>query len=258
MVNESALRRSIERNEFILHYQPIIDLSTGAIVAVEALARWQHPDLGLLAPYEFIPLAEQTGLILLLDLVLIEQACQVATTWPHVGGAPPPTLSANLSPQHLRQRDLVERIEAILQRTRLSPARLQLELTESAMILDASEAQIALRGLKALGVRIAIDDFGAGYSSFARLHDFEVDTLKIDQSFINRISVSDEGWKIVQAIVSLAHALGMTTIAEGIETAEQLKQVGSAGCDLGQGYYFYYPMPEDELPALLRAGSRRD
>jgi EAL domain-containing protein (putative c-di-GMP-specific phosphodiesterase class I) len=254
---EAELQRAIARNEFILHYQPIIDLSTGIIAAVEALARWQHPDLGLLSPYEFIPLAEETGLIQSLGLRLVEQACQAAVRWPQTSEAVP-LLNVNLSPRHLQQRDLVERMGTILQQTGLAPGQLQLELTESAMLLDAREAQAVLHGLKALGIYIAIDDFGAGYSSLARLHSFEVDSLKIDQSFISAITLSGGSWKIVQAIIGLAHALGMTTIAEGIETVEQLDLVRSAGCDLGQGYYFHYPMPEEELVAILRAGRHRD
>jgi EAL domain-containing protein (putative c-di-GMP-specific phosphodiesterase class I) len=257
---ETELRRAVERNEFILHYQPIVDLGTGAIVAVEALARWQHPDAGLLSPHFFIPLAEQTGLILPLGLMLVEEACRAAAAWHRLGsGAQAPLLNANLSPRHLQQADLVERIESILRRTSLAPANLQLELTESVMILDAAKATATLRSLKDLGIRIAIDDFGAGYSSLARLQSFEVDTLKIDQSFISAIGLGGGSWKIVQAIISLSHALGMTTIAEGIETVDQLEQVRAAGCDLGQGYYFYQPIPQEELELLLRsAGGRRD
>jgi EAL domain-containing protein (putative c-di-GMP-specific phosphodiesterase class I) len=256
---ETELRRAVERQEFVLHYQPIIDLSTGAMAAVEALARWQHPELGLVLPYHFIPLAERTGLILPLGLWLVERACSEAAVWQRAGLQDRmPILNVNLSPRHLRQHDLIGRIESLLRRTGLEPSLLQLELTESVRILDVKEAATVLRALKDLGVRLAIDDFGAGYSSLARLHAFEVDTLKIDQSFISAINPSNGSWKIVQAIISLAHALGMTAIAEGIETADQLEQVRAAGCDFGQGYYFYQPMPPDELWPLLSAGARRD
>ena len=249
----------MDRREFVLHYQPIIDLSTGSMVAVEALARWKHPESGLLLPYHFIPLAEQTGIILPLGLLLVEEACRDAAAWHRPGTLDAaPLLNVNLSPRHLQQADLVQRIESLLRTTGLPASGLQLELTESVRILDVHEAATALRGLKDLGVRIAIDDFGAGYSSLARLHAFEIDTLKVDQSFISAISPSGGSWKIVHAIISLAHALGMIAVAEGIETAEQLEQVRATGCDLGQGYYFYQPMPLDELEPLLHAGPRRD
>jgi EAL domain-containing protein (putative c-di-GMP-specific phosphodiesterase class I) len=256
---EAELRLAIERQEFVLYYQPIIDLASGAIAAVEALARWQHPEKGLLLPHTFIPLAERTGLILQLGLWLLEQSCREATRWRGLCGRDrTPLLNVNLSAHQLQQANIVDRIAEALGRTGFQARDLQLEITESAMILDAQGAAQTLRGLKDLGVRLAIDDFGAGYSSLSYLHSFEVDTLKVDQSFISAMGPGDGSWRIVQAIIGLAHALGMTAIAEGIETAKQLEQVKATGCDLGQGYYFYHPMPASEFEALLRAGKRRD
>lgn len=256
---ETDLPDAGKRRELLLYYQPIIDLTTGAIVAVEALVRWQHPQLGLLLPHSFIPQAEQSGLILSLDYWVIGAASREWVSWrSFVRASELPAIHVNLSAKHLQQQDTVEQIGGILAETGVEPAKVVIEITESAMILDVASAARSLARLKTLGVRLAIDDFGAGYASLAYLRSFAVDILKIDQSLVSALAPSGSNWKIVDALIGLAHAMGMTTICEGIETAQQLEYVRETGCDLGQGYYFYHPMPADEIAALLRAGKRHD
>jgi EAL domain-containing protein (putative c-di-GMP-specific phosphodiesterase class I) len=246
------LQRALERHQFLLHYQPIIDLRTNEIAAAEALVRWEHPLRGLLAPREFIPAAEESRSILAIDAWVLEEACTTAHWWRSLSGLRrAPRICVNLSGRNFQDANIVDQVQQVLALTDLEPASLELEITESAMILDATDAAQTVLRLKDLGVRVAIDDFGVGYSSLSYLHSFDVQTLKIDRSFISSPRTGSDTWTIVEAIIGLAHALGMQAVAEGVETEEQLRQVAELGCDLAQGYYFHSPMPREEFENLL-------
>lgn len=245
---ETDLRRAVERQEFQIHYQPIVSLKNSAITGFEAVVRWQHPQRGLIYPAEFIPVAEETGLILPIGQWVLRQACQQMHTWQkqfpadRLAATSPLTLSINLSGKQFSQPDLVEQIQQILQETGLKARSLKLEITESVIMENAESATAMLLQLQALGIELYMDDFGTGYSSLSYLHHFPVDTLKIDRSFVNRIGVDDESSKIVQTLITLAHILGMNVIAEGVETMEQLLQLKELGCEYGQGYFFSKPL----------------
>jgi diguanylate cyclase (GGDEF)-like protein/PAS domain S-box-containing protein/excisionase family DNA binding protein len=249
---ENDLRRAIERGELRLHYQPLVDLATDRIVGLEALVRWQHPSRGLMPPLSFIPLAEETGLILPLGRWVLETACRQAREWQQAFPSDPPmTMSVNLSARQFAQPNLVTEVAAILAETGLPPATLELEITES-VVMDESEAGIrTLRELRGLGCRLALDDFGTGYSSLSYLKHLPLDTIKIDRSFVAGLAGDDANLPIVQAVISLAHGLGIDVTAEGIETAEQLGWLRDLVCDRGQGYYYARPLPADELVRLL-------
>ncbi len=251
---EHDLRRALERSELRLYYQPLVDLRCGAIVGVEALLRWQHPERGIVPPLSFIPLAEETGLILPIGRWVLRTACDQVRDWqrrhPSAG---PLFVSVNLSAREFAQADLVQDVAAILDATGLDPATLELEITES-VVMDQSEASVErLRGLRALGVRLVLDDFGTGYSSLSYLRRLPLDTIKIDQSFVAGLGSDDANLPIVQAIIGLAHGLGIDVVAEGIETAEQLAWLRQLACDRGQGYLYARPLPAAELEALLAA-----
>ena len=251
---EHDLRRAIERAELRLYYQPLVDLRSGAIVGLEALLRWQHPERGIVPPLSFIPLAEETGLILPIGRWVLRTACDQVRGWqrrhPSAG---PLFVSVNLSAREFARADLVQDVAAILDATGLDPATLELEITES-VVMDQSEASVErLRGLRALGVRLVLDDFGTGYSSLSYLRRLPLDTIKIDQSFVAGLGSDDANLPIVQAIIGLAHGLGIDVVAEGIETAEQLAWLRQLGCDRGQGYLYARPLPAAELEALLAA-----
>jgi diguanylate cyclase (GGDEF)-like protein/PAS domain S-box-containing protein len=249
---ESDLQRAIERGELRLHFQPEVDLLTGDIIGVEALARWQHGQRGLIPPADFIPLAEETGLVIPIGEWVLREACRQARTWlDDWPGRPPLTVSVNLSARQFQQEDLIGQIRAALHESGLPPEQLRLEITESVVIQEAGAARETLQRLKELGVRIAIDDFGTGYSSLAYLTRLLADTLKVDRSFVASIGKDERALAIVGAVASLAHALGMNVTAEGIETAEQLDHVRSSGCDNGQGYHFSRPLPADEITRLF-------
>ncbi|MBD1874750.1 EAL domain-containing protein [Nodosilinea sp. FACHB-131] len=255
---ESDLRRAIEAQEFCLHYQPIISLATGQVRGFEALVRWQHPTRGLISPLEFIPVAEETGLIGPIGWWVLETACQQLKHWQANSHAVPLTMNVNLSAMQLKQPELIERLEAVLQATQIPRHCLKLEITESC-ILDTftSEAQ-SLKHLKALGVRLCIDDFGTGYSSLSRLHEFPIDTLKIDRSFVQRLSPvgldPQTSLETVQMILTLAHSLGMDVVAEGIETAAELDILKALGCESGQGYWFAPPLATASAAQWLHLG----
>ncbi len=252
----AELSRSLGRGELALLYQPIIDLGTGLPTGVESLVRWRHPSRGLLAPSEFIPLAEETGLIVALGSWVLEEACRQTAEWSGPDGVGRPlTLAVNLSAQQLQEADFVERLTATLAASGLDPGRLVLEMTETVIFQDTSTTIARLEAIRELGVRIAIDDFGTGYSSLGYLRRFRVDILKIAKEFIGETDSPDD-WPFAAAIVALGRALGMTIIAEGIEEPAQLAHLRDLGCELGQGYLFSLPLdPDDTLAFLRRQGA---
>jgi diguanylate cyclase (GGDEF)-like protein/PAS domain S-box-containing protein len=251
---ETDLRRAIERQEFRVHYQPIVSLKSGRINGFEALVRWQHPDRGLVSPIEFIPVAEETGLIVAIGLWVLREACRQMHEWQVQFPANPPlTISVNISGKQFLQPDLSEQIKQILQETNLDPRSLKLEITESAIVENAESAAIMLSQLRSVGIQLYMDDFGTGYSSLSYLHRFPMDTLKIDRSFVNRMGVDGENLEIVRAIVTLAHNLGMNVTAEGVETTEQLALLKALKCEYGQGYFFSKPVDSIQAEALIAA-----
>jgi diguanylate cyclase (GGDEF)-like protein len=256
---ESDLRSALERRELRVHYQPIVTLESTEIVGFEALVRWQHPTRGLVAPLAFIPLAEETGLIVPLGRWVLETACRQAAKWNRRRTAPDATplfVSVNLSAREFAQADLVEDVAAILAKSGLDSSALELEITES-VLMDQSEAGIrTLRRLRLLGVRLVLDDFGTGYSSLSYLKHLPLDTIKIDRSFVAGIDETADR-SIVEAVVALAHGLGLGVVAEGIETERQAERLLELGCDLGQGYLFSRPVPAAKTAGLLRAPTAR-
>jgi len=250
---ETDLRQALARGELRVYYQPEIDIPTGLVVGMEALLRWEHPRRGLIGPDRFIPLAEETGLILEIGPWVLEQACRDTRRWQeqHLGTRPL-VVSVNLSPREFACPEMPGEVAQILQRTGLHPASLRLEITETAMMDDVDQASRTLDELKRLGVWLAIDDFGTGYSSLNYLRRFPVDTVKIDRSFIGGLESDAGAVSIVRAVTALGHALGMDVTAEGIETAAQLALMEAVSCDRGQGYLFSRPVPAHELDELLR------
>jgi diguanylate cyclase (GGDEF)-like protein len=240
MALKADIRRALAENEFEPHYQPIVDLETGRITGVEALARWNHPERGLVAPAGFIPMAEETGLIIPIGSLVLHRACADAAQWLNEFGArAPQSISVNLSPRQIQDPGVVTDVELALSESGLEPGRLILEITESFLLDDTESAAVTLAKLKRLGVRIALDDFGTGYSSLTHLDRFPVDVLKIDKSFVDALG-SDDGERssLVSAIVNLGMMLGLHVTAEGIEGSGQLASLRSMGCELGQGFLF--------------------
>ncbi|MEO8598978.1 MAG: EAL domain-containing protein [bacterium] len=250
---EASLRRALDRQEFVLHYQPKINLSSGAIVGVEALIRWQHPHYGLLPPAKFVPIAEDCGLILPIGRWVLREACRQAHAW-RQAGLPPITVAVNTSALEFRAKDFLENMRTILKDTCLEPHILELELTESVLMRDAESTNAVLHALADLGVKLAIDDFGTGYSSLSYLWRFPIDTLKIDQSFVNQISSNPDHATIVSAVIKMGKSLKKRVIAEGVETPEQHAFLLAQDCDEGQGYYFGLPVAADALATLLQTG----
>jgi diguanylate cyclase (GGDEF)-like protein/PAS domain S-box-containing protein len=248
---ESALRNALERNEFVLHYQPQVDLKTGRIVGMEALIRWKHPELGMVPPNRFIGVAEDTGLIVPIGAWVMRSACAQNKAWQDAGLGRL-RVAVNLSARQFSAADLVPGIEQVLSDTGLDPSCLELELTESLFMSDVTPAVELLHRMKRLGVKLSIDDFGTGYSSFSYLSRFPIDVLKIDRSFVNDITHDANDAAIVASIIALAHNLRLSVIAEGVETAEQLDYLRHQGCDEMQGYYFSRPLPPQEFEQLLR------
>jgi diguanylate cyclase (GGDEF)-like protein/PAS domain S-box-containing protein len=249
---EADMRQAIEREEFTLHYQPIIELQSESIMAIEALVRWNHPQRGLIPPDEFIPLAEETKLILPLGRWILEKACHQAREWQcQYGSESWLSVTVNLSNREFLQKKLVEIVAAALDKSGLSPQCLILEITESVMLQDTEATIEKLQELKSLGVRLAIDDFGTGYSSLSYLQRFPVDILKIDKSFIDRISQSQEGAAVARAIITMSDTLHLRTVAEGIENPEQMAALKNLGCELGQGFHFAKPLNKDDMDDFL-------
>ncbi|WP_430246091.1 bifunctional diguanylate cyclase/phosphodiesterase [Neorhizobium sp. DAR64861/K0K2] len=242
---EHDLRQAILKNQLELHYQPLIDIGSKAVVAVEALIRWRHPTRGVVSPVDFIPLAEETNLIVAIGEWVLETACRQALDWPNL------RVAVNLSPVQFKSRELIEVVKDVLHRTGLEPARLELEITESVLINDVSSALATLNALKELGVKIAMDDFGTGYSSLGYLNSFPFDKIKIDKSFIGGMSDKDKSGAIVKSVISLGQSLNMVTTAEGVETAEQASFLREEGCDQLQGYFFSRPITASELTSFI-------
>jgi diguanylate cyclase (GGDEF)-like protein/PAS domain S-box-containing protein len=249
---EVGLHRALERHQFVLHYQPKINLRSGAITGVEALIRWRHPERGLMLPALFVPVAEDCGLIVPIGRWVLREACTQAQTWIDAG-LPPMPVAVNISAMEFRNKDFVDGVRAILRETRLKPRYLELEITESVLMQDAEATASALTELKGIGVRLAIDDFGTGYSSLSYLRQFPIDTLKIDQSFVREITAGSRDSTIVTAVISMGKSLKQRVIAEGVETAEQLAFLQAQHCGEGQGYHFSRPVSAEGFVTLLNA-----
>ncbi|CAG9931783.1 putative bifunctional diguanylate cyclase/phosphodiesterase [Candidatus Nitrotoga arctica] len=250
---EASLRRALERQEFVLHYQPKINLKSGAIVGVEALIRWQHPEQGLLSPAQFVSIAEDCGLILPMGRWVLREACLQARSWQQAG-LPSIIVAVNISALEFRTKDFLDNIREVLKETGLEPRYLELELTESVLMQDVGSTDSMLRTLADLGVKLAIDDFGTGYSSLSYLRQFPINTLKIDQSFVKQMCSDPDDAAIVSAVISMGKNLKLCIIAEGVESPEQYKLLLARHCDEGQGYYFGRPMVAEALATLLKTG----
>lgn len=250
---ETDLRMAFEHEDFQIHYQPIVCLTTGNIAGFEALLRWTCPKHGVVSPADFIPIAEETGLIIPIGLWVMRQACQQFKQWQDQDLlSPDAIISVNLSVKQFAQRDLIQQINQILTDVGLSGRNLKLEITESAIMDNPQLATSILHQLRDRNIQLSIDDFGTGYSSLSSLHQLCVDTLKIDRSFVSRIGPAGENLEMIQAITSLAHHLKMTVTAEGIETDYQFKQLRAVGCERGQGYYWFKPLPPAEIVQILQ------
>jgi diguanylate cyclase (GGDEF)-like protein len=251
---ESSLGRALERQEFLLHYQPKVDLETGAITGAEALIRWMDPDRGLIPPAQFVPVAEDCGFIVPIGRWVLREACRQARAWIDAGLRPIP-VAVNISAVELRAKNFLEGVCGILKDTRLEPRHLELELTESVLMQDDEFTISVLQALKAMGVQLAVDDFGTGNSSLSYLRRFPIDTLKIDQSFVHEISASADDAAFLAAVMSVGKTLKKRVVAEGVEKREQLAFLQTERCNEGQGYYFSPAVDAEHFPQLL--GTRK-
>jgi diguanylate cyclase (GGDEF)-like protein len=249
---ENNLRRALENNELLTYYQPQIDLITGKIVGLEVLLRWKHVSLGSIPPSQFIPLAEETGLITAIGAWVLRQTCLQAIAWQNMG-LPPIQVGVNLSIKQLQQKDFLSSLNQILEETKLDPHFLELEITEGIMMDNVEEKIVLLNEFRQMGIQLSIDDFGTGYSALSYLKNLPIDTLKIDRIFIEYITHNEHDRTIVASMINLSHSLNLNVIAEGVETQEQVDLLRSLGCDQIQGHFFYKAMPVDEIEALLRA-----
>lgn len=250
---ENKLRGALKRGELLLHYQPQVDLVSGQVIAAEALVRWQHPEEGLIAPVEFIPIAEETGMIVPIGEWVLNEACRQNQEWRNMG-LRDIVVAVNLSPLQFQERNLTETISAALSRSGMPASALELEITESAMMKNPQQAIDMLNKINGLGIKVSIDDFGTGYSNLANLKHFPLDKLKIDQSFVHDLSTNNDDAAIVSAVISMAKSLKLRVIAEGVETIEQLRFLEKLSCDKIQGYHFSKPLPADEFGKLLASG----
>jgi diguanylate cyclase (GGDEF)-like protein/PAS domain S-box-containing protein len=253
---ETDLRNGLARQEFVLHYQPQVNLRTGRIVGAEALLRWHRPGVGLLRPGDFLPLAEENGLIVPINAWVLQEACARAVRWQQQG-LPPMRWAVNLSPVQFRKQNVLELVKSALEESGLDPAVLDMELTEGILVENAEAAAQVLRELRSIGVGFSIDDFGAGYSSLTYVKNFPVDRIKIDQSFVRNLKSDPTDTAIVRAIIGLGHSLNLGVIAEGVETLEQFTQLAAEGCDEIQGYYFSPPLELVDFELLVQRGTMR-
>jgi len=247
---EGQLRYALERQELLLHYQPKVNLKTGAITGVEALIRWQHPERGLLLPGQFLTIAEDTGMIVAIGQWVLREACRQTREWLDAG-IPAVPMAVNISSQEFRSEQFLEAVQVAMKNTHLDPKYLELELTETVLMRHAESTTYALGQLKAIGMRLAVDDFGTGYSSLSYLTRFPIDSLKLDQSFLHNIIASSKDAIVVRAVISMANSLKLRVVAEGLETPEQLAFLQAHGCDEGQGYYFSRPVSAQRFAKLL-------
>jgi EAL domain-containing protein (putative c-di-GMP-specific phosphodiesterase class I) len=248
----SELQVAVEREEFVVHYQPVMDLQKGSVVGVEALVRWNHPTRGLLPPSAFLEEAEASGHIVHIDRWVLREACRQVRAWQRaVPGAAHLSVHVNLSARQLQHPGLAEEIGEVVRVARLAPNDLILEITETTLVQDADVAARELCRLKDLGTRLALDDFGTGFSSLSHLHQFPIDIIKIDRSFVSTIGREGKQPELVKALVSLGATLGLTVVAEGVEDLSQLEYLRSIGCERGQGYFFAKPLDADRLEEFL-------
>jgi EAL domain-containing protein (putative c-di-GMP-specific phosphodiesterase class I) len=250
---EESLRRALERREFALHYQPKVNLKTGAIIGAEALLRWRHPTRGPVSPADFIPVAEDCGLIFPIGAWVLHEACAQARAWIEAG-LPPISMAVNVSAIEFRHEKFLEGLFATLDQTGFDPRSLELELTESVLMKHAESTAKILRSLRDSGIGVAVDDFGTGYSSLSYLQKFPVDAVKIDQSFVRQISTPGEDTTIVKAVIGMARGLKLRVIAEGVETLEEVVFLRAYRCEEAQGYYFSRPVPAQQFAMLLKNG----
>jgi EAL domain-containing protein (putative c-di-GMP-specific phosphodiesterase class I) len=247
---ENGIRYALERQEFVLHYQPIMNLQTGAIIGAEALIRWAHPQRGLVLPQQFVPIAEESGFIVAIGRWVLRAACRQIRAWQE-SGLSLTRIAINISAVELRARDFVAGVGAILMETRLAPHCLELELTETFLMQDSKSTAAVLLALKDMGVQLALDDFGTGYSSLSHLRLFPIGILKIDQSFVRDLTTDADDASIVTGLISMGKSLRMRVVAEGVETREQLAFLREQSCPEGQGHYFGKAMDADEFTQLL-------
>jgi len=249
---EGGLRGALERQEFVLHYQPKVELRTGRMIGAEALIRWRHPERGLVAPHTFIPVAEECGLIVPIGQWVQREACRQAVAWRAAGLRPVP-IAVNISALEFRGKGFFEGVRRVLTETGLDPSLLELELTESVLMESVASTAEILWELKAMGLRLAVDDFGTGYSSLSYLMHFPIDALKVDQSFVHEIAAEGDTSPIITAVIAMGRSLKHRVIAEGVETEAQLAFLRAQQCEEGQGFHFSRPLPAEQFAARLAA-----